>query len=134
MTQRMAPKGVKRKESGVENHDDGSKTDAEMSRTLFIRKPHTLPSVIAQQNNEQCREIEKITVNILDDEREVAFAQISFARFAHGAVDRVSPKRFVVSAAIIVTGETKTGGNPKNQEARRKRQPVWQPSRFAVTN
>ena len=70
------------------------------------------------------REIKKIAVNVLNDQREIFFAQIRFARFADGAVDRVGPERLVIRAAIIIAGETETGRNPQNQKCRRERQPA----------
>ncbi len=62
------------------------------------------------------------------------FAQKFFARFADGAVEWVGPERLVIGAAIIITGETKTGRRPQNQKRRRKRQPRRPPAGFWTKN
>ena len=57
-------------------------------------------------------------MHILHDEREGTFAEIGFARFADGAGRRIGPERFVIRAAVIIAGETKTARRPQNQQRR----------------
>ena len=80
------------------------------------------------------RHIKKVAVDVLEDERKISFAQITFARLADGAVDRVGPKRLVICAAIIIAGETKSAGRPQDQKRRRKHQPRRPPVRSRPQN
>ncbi|MDQ6698800.1 MAG: hypothetical protein M3Z36_01285, partial [Acidobacteriota bacterium] len=72
---------------------------------LEIREPESFPRVVRQKNQEDEREVEKIAVDILQDERESTLAAIGFARLADGAGGRIGPERFVICAALVVTGE-----------------------------
>ncbi len=67
------------------------------------------------------REVEKIAMNVLQDEREGAFSEIGLTRLADGAGRRVGPEGFVVSAAIVVAGETESAGRPEDQHGGRDR-------------
>ena len=91
--------------------------DADSERTAAghrMVKPERFPNVVAQNQNENEREIQKIAVYVLHDERERAFAQIRFTRLAHRARGRVRPECFVIRAAIIVTGQPESARRPKN--------------------
>src|SRR5713101_8720716 len=115
MSQRVTTKCVPTEQDDVDR--EHNRADAKTERTPAARsidKPESFPNIIGQDQNEKQREIKKVAVNVLHDERERTFAEISFARFAHCARRRVCPKRFVVSAAIIITGEPKSARRPKN--------------------
>src|SRR5207302_7154631 len=103
-------KSITAEENDVDREDDGADTDAKS-----IVEPECFPNVVAQNQNEDEREIKKVTMHILHDERERALAPICVARFANGACRRVCPKRFVISASIIITGQPKSARRPKNQ-------------------
>src|SRR5947207_5764081 len=79
-----------------------------------IIKPERFPNVVAQNENKNESEIQEIAVHVLHDERERALAQICFARLAHRARWRIGPERFVVRAAIVITGQSKSARRPKN--------------------
>ena len=82
-----------------------------------IGKPNCLPNVVAQESIiKDQREIKKIAMDVLHDEREGTLAQIGLARLAHRAGRRVGPERFVISASIIITGEPEPARRPENQE------------------
>ena len=80
---------------------------------------------MGEKDQENQREIQKIAVNVLDDEGEGTLAEIFFARFADGARRRVGPERFVVCAAIVVTSEAESAGRPEDEHGAgdRDRQP-----------
>ena len=99
-----------------------------------IGEPHRLERVVGEQDDEDDCDIHEVTMHILDDQREGTFAEKGFARFTDGAVDRVSPECFVISAAIIITGETKSARRPQNQERGRKRKEVRPETGRAVEN
>ena len=54
------------------------------------------------------------------DERERTFTPVAFARLTNGACRRISPERFIVRAAIVVTGQPESARCPKDQQRRRK--------------
>ena len=71
MPQRMASKCVPAQQNNVDSEHDRSNANAE--RTFagrWIDKPEPLPNVIRQDQNEQERDVEKIAVHVLHDERE----------------------------------------------------------------
>ena len=105
--------------------------DAKMFCAAALVKPHRLPRIMREKNDEQHRQIGKVAMDVLQNQREIFFAEIFFARLADGARDRVGPKPFVISAAIIIAGETKSARPPQNKKRRRKHQPGRPPSRFA---
>ena len=66
-------------------------------------------------------------MDVLQNQWEFSLAAICVARLTDRAGGRVSPERLVICAAIVITGETKTGGCPQNQKRRRKRHPIGNP-------
>ena len=67
-------------------------------------------------------------MHVLQNKRKFPLAAIAVtARLADGARRRVSPKRLVIRAAIIITGKTKSGGRPQDKQSGRKWQPVGNP-------
>ena len=105
----MTAKSVTAEQNDVDREHDCADADAKS-----IIEPKRLPNVIAQDQNENEREIQKIAVHILHDERERSLAQILFARFADRARGRVRPESFVVRAAIIITGQPESARRPQN--------------------
>src|SRR6185312_6680908 len=80
-----------------------------------------------EQHQEEKRQVEEVTMNVLEDEGEASLAEISLAGFADRAVRRVLPEGFVVGAAIVVTREPEAARSPKNQHCRRKRKEGGEP-------
>ena len=113
----MAAKGVAAEQNDVDRQHDRADADAkEVLSGRRIGKPKRLPNVVARIDNENQREIKKIAMDVLHDEREGTFAQIGLARLAHRAGRRVGPECLVVGAPIIITGEPKPARRPENQE------------------
>src|SRR5437588_10053595 len=115
MAQRVTTKCVTAQENDVKREDDCSNTDAESAI-----KPERLPNVVTQDQNKNEREIQKVAVHILHDQRERSLAPITFAWFADRACRRVRPECLVIRASIIITGQPKTARRPQNQQGRRK--------------
>src|SRR5207247_9778030 len=88
------------------------------------------PNVDRQDDQEDESEIEKIAMHILHDERERTLTPVTFARLTHSAGRWISSERFVIRAAVVITGATKSRGRPASQQRWRKRTPAWPPSRF----
>src|SRR6266404_461791 len=130
MSQRVTTECVTTEQNDVDREHNRANANAERTPAArHIDKPECFPNIIGQDQNEKKREIKKVAVNVLHDERERTFAEISFARFADRAGRRVCPKRFVISATIIITGEPKFARSPQNQKRGRKNKPrgppVW---------
>src|SRR5438045_1781265 len=122
MPQRMTTKSVATEQDDVNREDDCANADSESTV-----EPERFPNIVAQDQNENEREIQKIAMHVLHDERKRALAPITFPRFADGARRRVSPERFVIRASIIITGQPKTARRPQNQQRRRKNTPIRPP-------
>ncbi len=120
MAQRMTAERVAAQQDYVQREHDCSDADAEMIRTRCVRKPHRFPRIVRENENEQQREVKEVAVNVLHDERKRIFTEISLSRLTHRTGGRVRPKRFVISAAVVITGEPETGGRPQNQKGWRK--------------
>jgi hypothetical protein len=110
MAERVATEDVHRNQDHVYEEDDCANADSEA-----IRKPERFPHVVDEERPDDIGEAEEIAVKILEYEREPALAKVSLARLAHGASGGISPKRFVVGAAIVVAGETEPAGDPQDQ-------------------
>jgi len=95
-----------------------------------VLPPHRVPGIFRQEKDENHRDIHEVTMDILNNQRERSFAEILLARLAHGAVWRVHPPRFVVSAPIVVAGNSKAAGSPQDQKRCRERQKCREPGRL----
>src|ERR1043166_996987 len=128
--------GVASERVTAEEHDvDGQHQRADAEAKFFcagngIGKPQRFPNVRSQQQNKNESNVKKVAMDVLHDQRKRFFAQIFFARFADGARGRVGPERFVISAAIIITGETKAARRPEDEQGGRKNHPAGPPRRF----
>src|SRR6266404_6249854 len=69
-------------------------------------------------------------MHVLHYERERSFAPVAFARLTDSTRRRISPECFVIRAAVVVTGDTKSRGCPQNQQSRRENEPAGPPARF----
>ena len=69
-------------------------------------------------------------MDILHDQRKRIFAAIGFARLGNRTGRRISPKRFVICAPVIIAREAHTTGRPKDQHRGRKRQNHRPPRRL----
>jgi hypothetical protein len=117
VTQRMAAQRA----AAEENH---AHPDAERHRAgRGIGEPQSLPDVVRQEDED---EIEEIAVDVLEDERERALAEIAPARLAHRACRRIGPERLVIDVAVVVVaGEVEAARSPEDEE----RRGPWDPSR-----
>lgn len=112
MTQRVTAKCVATEQDDVHCQHNRSNADAEMLPARGVGEPDRFPHVVRQDQNEEQRKVKEIAMDVLHDERKGIFTQIFLARLAHRASRRVSPKSFVISASVVVTGKPKTRGRP----------------------
>ena len=94
------------------------------------REPHGHPRVVGQQADEQNRDVEEVAMDVLDDEREPAFAEVLLPGFTHGAPGRVGPERLVVCPSVVIAGESEPDRAPENQRGRREVQERRPPGRL----
>src|SRR5207237_10924192 len=81
-----------------------------------------LPDVMEEDDEEHQGEVEEIAVDVLQDERERALAEVALAGLAHRARGRVGPERLVVRAAVVVAGHAEAAGGPQDEQGGRERQ------------
>src|ERR1700730_11003846 len=69
-------------------------------------------------------------MDVLDDERERALAEIFLAGLADGAGRRVRPEGFVICAAIVVARDSESAGRPEDEHSAGDPDwhPVWKPA------
>src|SRR6516225_3961193 len=136
MPHRMATECVTSKQSHVDRQNDRSDTDSEMRRSCCICEPERLPYVVGEEAQENNCQIEKIPMNVLNDQRKRTLTAIYTSRLSDSASRRISPQRLVVAAAIVVAGHTEPTGRPQNQKRWGKRQkrrpPGWNRSKPAM--
>src|SRR5215472_7601577 len=126
----MTSQSVAAQEDDVGRQDQRAQPDTEsgLARSQ-VRKPHGFPNVARQHDQKEKRNIQKITVNIKQDQREMAFSQVVFARLPYRARRRVRPERLVIGTAVVVARQAKQAGKWKDQQGRRKGQPRRPPRR-----
>src|SRR3954468_8489556 len=126
----MAAEGVASQQQGVRRQDEAADADAEMARTRTIGEPERLDRVANQNDDEHQPEVQKIPVHVPEDEREESLPQVAVARFSNRAGQRIGPERFVIGAAIVITGEAESARRPQNQQRCRKRERARPPPGF----
>ncbi len=92
---------------------------------LPSKKKALIASYQRKQHKENC-EIEKVAMNVLQDEGKTRFRHDSFAQagFAYGASGRIEKKSAVVGFAVVVAGGAETEGRAEDQQGGRKFPPV----------
>src|SRR3954471_19841193 len=112
MSQTVAAERVAAEQDHVEDQHDRADADPKMTAAVCTDKKHRFDRVVSKDDDEQQRNVEKISVNVLQYQRKFSFAAIAMTRFANSACRWIGPKRFVISAAIVVTSETKSTRRP----------------------
>src|SRR5947209_1047416 len=113
MTQGVAAERVAAQQHHVNQQHDCSQTDPKPAI-----KPERLPNVVSEYENEDQRDIKKVAVDVLHDERERPFAEVSLARLTDGARRRIRPERLVICASIIIAGESEAARRPEDEQGR----------------
>src|SRR5687767_6242975 len=116
MPERVAAEGETAEQHDVECEHESADADPEGSLAgRGVEEPKRLPDIDREKNDKEEREVEKIAVHVLHDQREGTLAEIRFSRFAHGAGRRIGPERLVIGAAIVITGEPQSARRPENE-------------------
>ena len=130
VAQRVAAERVAAEKHDVDRQDQRAQADPELDAAGAVGEPQRQPHVVGQDHDEDERQVEKVAMHVLHDQRERAFSPVALARFADRARRRVRPERLVVSAAVVVAGEAKAAGGPQDQERRRERERARPPGRM----
>lgn len=121
----MTAQSVAAQQDDIHYENDRSHADAEP-----IGKMKCFVRVVSKKGYEYQREIEKIPMDVLEDERKRFLASIFMPRLTDGTPGRICPERLVVSPAIVITGKSKSAGRPEDHESRRERYPARYPRGF----
>src|SRR5687768_11276198 len=111
MAQAVAAEGVAAEQDHVHRKDKCPNPDPETVGELRRRD-----RVIGEDHDEDNSYVKKVAVNVLKYQREFFLASVLVTRFADGAAGRVGPKGFVICTAVVIAGEPKSAGGPKDQE------------------
>src|SRR6267142_6470242 len=116
----MTGEGVKRKQNDIGKQHQRTDADTKMSI-----KPEGANRVVPENDQKNESDVEKITMEVLQYQRESRFTAI-FVRpgFAYGTSRGIKEERAVVSLAIVIAGGSKTEGRPKNQNRGREGPPT----------
>src|SRR5215216_1940669 len=124
----MAAERVAAQEHDVGREDEGADADSKLGAATGPRKPQRLPHIVAQHHQEEQRDVQEVAVDVLQDERKSALAEITLPELANGAVWWISPERLVVCPAIVIAREPEEAGKRKDQQRRREREKSRPPS------
>src|SRR5215472_12495777 len=87
-------------------------------------KPERPDSVIPEETYKDKGKIQRVAVQVLQNEREAGLAAVVALLFAHGARGRIEQRRPVQSFAVVVAGSPEAERASQNQKCRRQRPPV----------
>ena len=123
----MAAEYISAEKDNIQDQDEASDADPEA-----VRETKTDDCVIDQKCPYQVGETQKVAMEILHDQGKASFAEIGLARLTYRARRRVGPKRLVVGAAVVVTGEAKEARYPQDKKRRRKVHKIRIPRRLGT--
>src|SRR5436189_3121193 len=104
MAHGVAAEGITREQYDICSQHQRAQSDTERHLACCgVFKPEGFPDVKGETGDEEDRDIQKIPVNVLHDQREGVLPEIVLAWLAYRARRRISPKRFVIGAAIVIT-------------------------------
>src|ERR1700677_2354426 len=130
----MTAERVPGEQDHIDDENERADRDTKVGDAVVVFKPEAVKRVAAEDEDEDKREIEEITMGVLQDERQILLAEVTLARFADRTGDRIQPERLIISAAVIITGEAESGGNPHDQNRGREILPARPPRRQEAKN
>src|SRR5690349_2970107 len=116
--ERVAAEGIATQKDDVRRQHERADSDPELSSAIRTGKPERLPDVARENDQKHERHVEEVTMDVLNDERKAAFAQVALPWLADGAVRWVGPERLVIRAAIVIAGHAKQPRERKDQQRR----------------
>src|SRR5262252_4765682 len=95
----MAGDGVERERARAREDGEGAESDAEAGLEL-----ERLVHVVPEEDEPERREVERVAVQVLEDERELLLAGVLAVRLADRARGRIPEEGAVVRLPIVVAG------------------------------
>jgi hypothetical protein len=116
VAQRVAGEQIQGQQNDVDQEDDGSEPNVKVALI-----PESFNCVLPQKDKEDDRSIEKIAVQVLQDEWKLCLAPILLPPgwLTHGAARRIGEKCTIVGFAVVIAGHAESQGEGKDQERRR---------------
>src|SRR4051794_26588490 len=101
MAERMTPECVTAQQHHIHGQNERAHSHPKYCRSSrWVCEPEGFPDIMREKENKEQREIQKIAMHVLHNERERTLAEIRLAWFTDTAGGRISPERFVISAAV----------------------------------
>ena len=116
--QRMTRQRIARQQNDVNEQNQRAGADAEVLARRGV-KPKSCERVIPQDDQKNDGDVQKIAMQILQDEWKTRFAAITMRmRFADRSTRRIKKERPVVGLAVVIARRAKTQRSPQNQNRR----------------
>src|SRR5581483_5071581 len=129
--ERVTPERIAAEQDYVGSQNERSQPDPERSPTGHrVGEPERFPDIEDEARQEQERQVEKIAMNVLENQGKPPLAAVCIARLAHCTGGRIRPESPVIGAAVIIAGEAKQPRSPKDQQCGRPRQPRRPPGKL----
>src|ERR1700694_3110228 len=107
----MARQRVEGKQDHVEQQNQAANADTKVSV-----EEKSIDGIVPQESQKYNREIQKVAVHILQNEREGRLPAIfSFGRFSHRARRGIEEKCAVIRFAVVIAGGAKSQWARENQ-------------------
>src|SRR5262249_46586036 len=84
------------------------------------------------QEQEDARDVQRVPMDVLQNERECLLTPVTFAGLAHGTRRWIRPERLVVRAAVVIAGEAEEARERKNQQGGGERKQCRKPGRLGA--
>src|ERR1700749_520701 len=101
-----------RERVGREKNDDDEEDERAYAHAEFSIPPERVVRVFPQEREKNDREIQRVAMKVLQDERKLRFAAVRAPRLTDSACRRIGEKRAIVRFAVVVAGGAKTQRPP----------------------
>src|SRR6267154_6014421 len=119
MSQGMARQRIDREQNNIDQQHERAQAHSE-----FPIKVERQKNVLPQENQKQNREIQKISMDVLQNERKSGFALVVPLPFAHRTSRRILKERPIVCFSVVIAGRAKTQRPAQNQQRWRQLPPA----------
>src|ERR1700756_655144 len=115
----MARQRIRRQQNDIDQQHQRAHTHSELPV-----KVESLKHVFPQEKQEQHRQVQKISMDILENERKSRFALVVPIPFAYRTSRRVQEKRAIVGFAVVIAGSPEAQWPAQYQQCWRKLPPM----------
>src|SRR5262245_12635836 len=108
----MTRQRVTRQQNNVRHQNERSNSDAKLLPACR-GKPKCGDGVVPQDDEKNYRNVKKVTMQVLDDERKARLANVAMrVRLADGACRRIKEESAIVSFPVVIASGSKTEWRP----------------------